>query len=45
MSLTKVLLMLVNNYLNMKNAFVDADTLKIKLNGQKFITAIDSIKA
>ena len=35
----------VNNYLSMKNAFVDADTLKIKLNGQKFIATIDSLKA
>jgi hypothetical protein len=34
----------INNYLNMKNAFVDADTLKIKLNGQKFIVTIDSLK-
>ena len=34
----------VNNYLNMKNAYVDADTLKIKLNGQKFIATIDSLK-
>jgi hypothetical protein len=34
----------VNNYLSMKNAFVDADTIKIKLNGQKFITTIDSLK-
>ena len=28
----------------MKNAFVDADTIKIKLNGQKFIATIDSLK-
>jgi hypothetical protein len=34
----------VNNYLSMKNAFVDADTLAIKLNGQKFIVAVDSLK-
>jgi len=33
----------INNYLNMKNAFVDADTVNIKLQGQKFIAAIDSI--
>src|SRR6476646_3436105 len=34
----------VNNYLSMKNAFVDADTIKINLNGQKFIATIDSLK-
>jgi Protein of unknown function (DUF3347) len=34
----------IYNYLNMKNAFVDGDTVKIKLQDQKFITAIDSIK-
>jgi hypothetical protein len=34
----------VNNYLSMKNAFVDADTLAIKLNGQKFIASVDSLK-
>jgi len=34
----------VNGYLNMKNAFVDADTVKIKIQGQKFIAAIDSLK-
>ena len=34
----------VNNYLSLKNAFVDADTLAIKLNGQKFIVAVDSLK-
>ncbi|MEP6950335.1 MAG: DUF3347 domain-containing protein [Ginsengibacter sp.] len=34
----------VNNYISIKNAFVDADTLAIKLNGQNFIRAIDSLK-
>ena len=34
----------VNNYLNMKNAFVDADTVTVKLSGQKFIAATDSLK-
>src|ERR1700710_1034344 len=34
----------VNTYLSMKNAFVDADTLSVKQNGQKFITAVDSLK-
>lgn len=34
----------VNNYLSMKNAFVDADTVNIKRSGQKFIATIDSLK-
>ena len=34
----------VNNYLSMKNAFVDADTLKIKLNDQKFMATIESVR-
>ena len=34
----------VNNYLSMKNAFVDADTLKIKLNDQKFIATIEGVR-
>jgi len=34
----------VNNYLSMKSAFVDADTIKIKLNGQKLIASIDSVR-
>ena len=34
----------VNNYLDMKNAFVDADTVAMKSSGKKFIVAIDSLK-
>jgi Protein of unknown function (DUF3347) len=34
----------INNYLSMKNAFVDADTLKIKLNDQKFIATIEGVR-
>jgi hypothetical protein len=34
----------VNNYLSLKNAFVDADTLNIKSNGQKFIVAVNNLK-
>ncbi len=34
----------INNYLNIKNAFVDADTGKAKIEGQKFIAAMDSLK-
>jgi hypothetical protein len=34
----------VNAYLNMKNAFVDADTITIKVQGQKFVAAVDSLK-
>jgi hypothetical protein len=34
----------INNYLSLKNAFVDADTLNVKLNGQKFIATINSVK-
>lgn len=34
----------INEYLNMRNAFADADTIKIKNWAQKFITSIDSLK-
>ncbi len=34
----------VNAYLAMKNAFVDADTLKVKEEAQKFIGTIDGVK-
>lgn len=34
----------VNSYLEMKSAFVDADTLRIKSAGERFITAVDSLK-
>ncbi|MEP6927866.1 MAG: DUF3347 domain-containing protein [Ginsengibacter sp.] len=34
----------ISNYLNMKNAFVNTDTLQIKQHGQKFIVTIDSLK-
>ena len=34
----------MNSYLAMKDAFVDADTLKAKSEGQNFIVAVDSIK-
>lgn len=34
----------VNGYLNMKNAFVDADTASIKMQSQKFITGMDSLR-
>lgn len=34
----------VNAYLNMKNAFVEADTVQIKEMGQKFIAAVDSLQ-
>lgn len=33
----------VNSYLEMKSAFVDGDTLKIKANAGQFITAVDSL--
>jgi Protein of unknown function (DUF3347) len=34
----------VNGYLNMKNAFVDADTLEIKAKAKKFIATVDSLQ-
>jgi hypothetical protein len=34
----------MNKYFELKSAFVDADTLKIKTETQKFITSIDSFK-
>ena len=34
----------VDGYLNMKNAFVDADTSQIKMQTQKFIALVDSMK-
>ncbi|HEV2830965.1 MAG TPA: DUF3347 domain-containing protein, partial [Hanamia sp.] len=34
----------INSYLDMKNAFVEADTINVKTNATKFISAIDSIK-
>ena len=33
----------INSYLQMKNAFVDADSANVKLNAGKFISAVDSI--
>ncbi len=33
----------VNSYLNMKNAFIEADTVKIKSSSQTFITSVDSM--
>jgi hypothetical protein len=35
---------IINNYLNIKYAFVDADTGKAKIEAQKFIAAADSLK-
>ncbi len=34
----------VNNYLDIKNAFVEADTTTIKAQGQKFISTVDSLQ-
>ena len=34
----------INSYLDMKNAFVDSDTLNIKSSAAKFITSVDSIQ-
>jgi hypothetical protein len=34
----------MNSYFDLKAAFVDADTMKIKSETQKFITSVDSIK-
>jgi hypothetical protein len=34
----------INQYLNMRNAFADADTIKIKEGIQTFIMSVDSIK-
>jgi hypothetical protein len=34
----------VTNYMDMKNAFAESDTVSAKLTGQKFISAIDSLK-
>ena len=34
----------VNAYLDLKNAFVDADTANVKLSTAKFIAAVDSLK-
>ena len=34
----------INSYLDMKNAFVEADTMNVKTNATKFIAAVDSIK-
>jgi hypothetical protein len=34
----------VNSYLDMKNAFVEADTVTIKVKGQKFISTVDSLQ-
>jgi Protein of unknown function (DUF3347) len=34
----------INTYLDMKNAFADADTIKIKDKCQKFISSVDSLK-
>lgn len=34
----------VNSYLDMKSAFVEADTFQVKNEAQKFITMMDSVK-
>jgi hypothetical protein len=34
----------INSYLDMKNAFVEADTMNVKANAAQFISAVDSIK-
>ena len=34
----------INSYIDMKNAFVDGDTLNIKANANKFITSVDSLQ-
>ena len=34
----------MNNYFDLKSAFVNSDTLKVKQEGQKLLTLIDSIK-
>jgi hypothetical protein len=34
----------INSYLDMKSAFVEADSINVKTNATKFISAIDSIK-
>ena len=34
----------INSYLDMKNAFVEADTINVKTNATRFIAAVDSIK-
>ena len=34
----------ISEYLNMKSAFADADTIKIKGQSQKFIGSVDSVK-
>jgi hypothetical protein len=34
----------MNSYFNLKSAFVDADTLKIKEHNRTFLTLIDSVK-
>lgn len=34
----------INSYLDMKNAFVEADTMNVKTNATKFIAAVDRIK-
>jgi hypothetical protein len=33
----------INSYLDMRNAFVETDTIKIKSSSQKFITSVDSM--
>ncbi|MEP6583334.1 MAG: DUF3347 domain-containing protein [Ginsengibacter sp.] len=34
----------IDNYILMKDAFVDADTFKVKSGGQNFMVSVDSIK-
>ena len=34
----------INSYLDMKNAFVEADTTSVKTNASQFISAVDNIK-
>jgi hypothetical protein len=33
----------VNRYIDLKNAFIDTDTINIKSSGQRFINAVDTI--
>ena len=33
----------VNRYIDLKNAFIDADTINVKLSSQRFINAVDTI--
>ena len=33
----------VNRYMDLKNAFIDADTINVKLSSQRFINSVDTI--